>query len=269
MQWAQQQRLRFIEERLYLDGRINRSDIVEAYGVSIVQASKDLRDYRALLPENSIYDGKRKTYLAAPQFTPGLTSPCADQLLNEMATAGTSAEVMPLPGRTVASGVFRFVARAVAASVPIQITYQSLSRPHPMDRVIRPHTFVNDGSRWHVRGYCATALDFRDFLLARILNTEPTPPADIPGIEADRYWNTSIAVVLAPHPGLTPDQQKVIACDYGMTDGTISVELRQAYLPYFLRRMGLIAELGTAREQQLTVVNREDIDRWHRDIMPG
>lgn len=42
MRWGVEKRLEFIEFRLFWEGGINRADIMEQFGVSVPQASKDL-----------------------------------------------------------------------------------------------------------------------------------------------------------------------------------------------------------------------------------
>ena len=42
IRWGVEQRLEFIEFRLFWEGGINRGDIIEIFGVSVPQASKDL-----------------------------------------------------------------------------------------------------------------------------------------------------------------------------------------------------------------------------------
>ena len=46
LKWGVERRLEFIEFRLFWEGAINRSDIVEVFGVSVPQASKDLTLYQ-------------------------------------------------------------------------------------------------------------------------------------------------------------------------------------------------------------------------------
>ena len=47
MRWGVEKRLEFIEFRLFWEGGINRADIIERFGVSVPQASKDLSLYEA------------------------------------------------------------------------------------------------------------------------------------------------------------------------------------------------------------------------------
>ena len=65
LKWGIEQRLEFIEFRLYWEGAINRSDIMGRFGVSMPQASKDLSRYQELAPENMAYNKSEKRYLPA------------------------------------------------------------------------------------------------------------------------------------------------------------------------------------------------------------
>jgi len=66
--YAIEQRLRFIDFLVHQYGHVNRSAIMGYYGVSMPQASKDIKDYIALAPTNLVYDGSSKTYRRDPSF---------------------------------------------------------------------------------------------------------------------------------------------------------------------------------------------------------
>ncbi|WP_348525014.1 hypothetical protein [Pararhodobacter sp. SW119] len=42
LRWGIEQRLEFIEFRLFWEGHVNRSDLMDQFGVSVNQASTDL-----------------------------------------------------------------------------------------------------------------------------------------------------------------------------------------------------------------------------------
>ena len=42
LRWGVEQRLEFIEFRLFWEGHVNRSDLMDQFGVSVNQASTDL-----------------------------------------------------------------------------------------------------------------------------------------------------------------------------------------------------------------------------------
>ena len=68
MRWGIEQRLEFIEFRLFWEGSINRANITEFFGVSVPQASKDLTLYQERAPGNMEYDTRAKRYVAAEKF---------------------------------------------------------------------------------------------------------------------------------------------------------------------------------------------------------
>jgi hypothetical protein len=63
-----EQRLAFIEERLFWLGEVNRTDLVRRFGVSMSQASGDIARYLALAPAGVGYDKSAKRYVAAGAF---------------------------------------------------------------------------------------------------------------------------------------------------------------------------------------------------------
>ncbi len=64
MRWAVEQRMNFIAETLREKGFINRKDIMDQFGISTPQASKDLKDYQDILPDDVKYNMKLKRYEA-------------------------------------------------------------------------------------------------------------------------------------------------------------------------------------------------------------
>lgn len=71
MRWSVERRLEFVEFRLFWEGRINRSDVMELFGVSAPQASADLKRYQELAPGNMQYSTQRKCYLSTESFQLG------------------------------------------------------------------------------------------------------------------------------------------------------------------------------------------------------
>ncbi len=73
--WGVERRLEFIEFRLFWEGGVNRSDIIEKFGVSVPQASKDLTLYQERAPQNAVYDKSAKRYVASDRFEPCFLKP--------------------------------------------------------------------------------------------------------------------------------------------------------------------------------------------------
>lgn len=66
--YAIAQRHRMIDLLLHLYGHINRSALVEVFGISVPQASIDLRDYLRRAPGNARYDKTERRYVRCPAF---------------------------------------------------------------------------------------------------------------------------------------------------------------------------------------------------------
>lgn len=68
MKYAVEQRLRLIDFLLSQYGAVNRSAVMDFFGVSMPQASLDIQAYLALAPSNAAYCLTRKTYVRATGF---------------------------------------------------------------------------------------------------------------------------------------------------------------------------------------------------------
>ena len=67
--WSVEQRLAYIDFCLKWYGKLNRSDLIEHFKISVPQASLDIANYSALAPENIDYDRSAKTYIRLNTFT--------------------------------------------------------------------------------------------------------------------------------------------------------------------------------------------------------
>ena len=62
MRYFEQQRHDFIAQRIQKPGFINRSDIMQKFGVSTPTASHDLTKFQDLHPGQMVYDATAKRY---------------------------------------------------------------------------------------------------------------------------------------------------------------------------------------------------------------
>lgn len=274
MRWGVEQRLEFIEFRLFWEGGVNRSDITSYFGVSVPQASNDLARYQELAPHNIVYDRSGKRYLAGKRFKPIFRKPDADRYLSHLSAtsdkvamlgeswlaAAPAFDTVPFPHRRIDPSIMRDLLSAVRHQRSVHVHYQSLTRADAMWRWITPHAFASDGLRWHVRAFCHVDRIFKDFLLPRFLETknEGDPSAEA---SADSVWHEFVEVMLVPHPQLSPSQRRVVAMDFGMEGESINVRVRLALLYYFLKRLNLEgdAEKRAPREQHVVLGNKNDV----------
>ncbi len=251
--WGVEQRLEFIELRLYWDGEINRANIMEQFGVSVPQASTDIKMYREIAPNNLEYDGSAKRYVVTDGFAPVLTTPDAEEFLADMQGREGGllghAYVPPfssldLPQRLISPIVLRFVIGAIRSMSDIRIRYQSMTNPKPKWRWVAPHALGSDGRRWHFRAYCHIDNQFKDFVFSRVLDLGEMRSSEVLA-DDDEVWNETVVVRITPNSELPLGQRKVIALDYGMVKGLLEITVRRSMLFYLLKKLDLLDEGGT------------------------
>ena len=252
MKWGVKQRLEFIEYRLYWEGSINRKDLVNAFGVSVPQASADIKMYKQNAPGNIYYDKSIRQYLVTSRFNP-IFSPIDDHsYLSKLSMVSEGVikkdelmmgyipdfSVVPSFDRTIDPRILKKIVKALKNKKAINVQYQSMSRPSPVWRWITPHAFVFDGFRWHVRAYCELTEDFRDFIIGRIIETQNVKKSKADPTE-DFKWNHFVNIKIAAHPDLTTGQKNIIEKEYGMKDGVVEFKIRAAFIYYMLLRFRL------------------------------
>lgn len=270
--WGQERRLEFIDFRLLWDGRLNRSDLTAFFGISVPQASADLALYQQIAPKNLVYDKQQKAYITSAEFSPVLASTDSLSFLNQVRQVEARllpkeatflgwyppAGVVRPPLRSVRATVLRLVLEAIRNNRVLRVFYQSMNRDNPSYRNIGPHAIVFDGMRWHVRAYCFERQEFRDFVMARILEGETVGEPNVDASKDD-VWKTLVTVVLTTASHLTAGQKRAVALEYGMEDNRLSVPTRKALLLYVLRQLPIVTTDENSKHNQLQVQNRDEI----------
>jgi hypothetical protein len=274
--WSQDRRLEFIDFRLQWDGRLNRSDLTDFFGISVPQASLDIAKYTELASTNLSYDRSSRVYIASVDFKPLYPSSDSGRYLNDLLSqasglgSGQSSFVtwappvatVPHPGRTIRIDVLVALLRAIRERHAIRVLYQSMTRPQPTLRTISPHALAHDGFRWHARAYCHTRSQFLDFVVARMLEIDGFEPAAA-SPDDDLKWHTIVPLVLIPHPELSKSHRLAIELDFGMKDGQVQFYCRQAFLFYALRHLRLDLEDAAKPEaQQIALKNRAEVEKY-------
>lgn len=274
LRWGVEQRLEFIEFRLFWEGHVNRSDLMEQFGLSMNQASSDLNRYIGFAPDNMVYDKSARTYVRGEGFEPKFQTPDAARYLAQLRSVREdildredcwiadlpSYDAAPTPARGVNPETLRTVVGTIRRAEALEVKYQSLSNPEPRWRWIAPHAIAFDGFRWHSRAFCIADECFKDFLLSRILSTRDTRESPRSS-DADRDWNELITLEIGPHSALSETQAKVIELDYGMRGGKAKISVRRALLYYALKRLGLDTDPSARKpqDQQIILLNPEAV----------
>lgn len=279
LRWGIERRLEFIEFRLFWEGHVNRGDLMDQFGVSVTQATTDLKRYADFAPDNMAYDRRVRTYVRSPRFKSVFDRLDADRYLAQLRSVADGIldlgdcwigalpyyDCAPTPARGVNPATLRSVVDAIRRSEAIEVQYQSLSNPELRWRWIAPHAIAFDGFRWHARAYCLTDESFKDFLLSRILEIRGSRESGV-SAENDHDWHAQVTLEIGPHPALSETQAKVIALDYGMRGGKAEINVRRALLYYALRRLGLDTDPAARRpqDQQIVLMNWNSIIGYQR-----
>jgi len=247
--WDARQRLEFIEQAAYWRGWLQRSDLVNKFGLSLPQASADLQAYLDLNPASLVYDLKAKRYKAAEGMEAKLSTPDLSAAISNFLQGDSKAAMAPsdqyasidLPFRAMPAEISKHLFRAVCQGLSVEIYYLSVNSGTEMWRWISPHAFAHDGYRWHVRAFCHRDCTYKDFVIGRIAEAKaPFKKQDQAKPDAD--WNTWEKLRLKAHRKLSPIQRKAVELDYEMHRGLVTMKVRRSMKNYTLAYLHLVAD---------------------------
>ncbi|UGA53696.1 helix-turn-helix transcriptional regulator [Vibrio sp. VB16] len=278
IRWDLLFRYRMIEVIALWEGRLTTNHLIQSFGIGRQQASKDINTYLAdVAPGNLVYDKQLKGYKPSDSFVPKLTGGHADEYLHILARSkdmtvtfdeldmGFENVSMVRPvTRNISPQVLRPLVQAIREKKRVDISYTSLKDGIEVERIISPHTLVCTPLRWHVRAYCEHASGYRDFVLSRIRGIPILEAKNVKGTEHDELWNTPLSIELMPDPRLTETQAAVVAHDYGMEGGTLSIQTNAALVRYVLDTYNIDINVldSNPKGQQIIVMNFEEIKQY-------
>ena len=278
IKWATRQRLQYIELMAYYTGVVTRSDIAKAFGISDAAATKDLKYYGEIAPDNLTYRHTVFGFVPGPDFREVFAdlSPAAVLPMFEtnLAVAGgpyqdesvfhIPVDGLPLPNRLPDKSVLAQITRSIHNHKKLLASYHSLSdRDSNQKRIIEPHALVNSGFRWHVRAYNEGTFDFRDFVLSRFVDAKCLDEEAESSAVYDDDWVELVSLTLSPHPKLDEENRASLLIDYGCTDNVIEIKIRRALLGYILHQLSVDTTVDHSlnpKKYQLIVLNRDEIE---------
>ncbi|WP_167631934.1 WYL domain-containing protein [Mariprofundus ferrooxydans] len=241
---SQQERLSNIDFRAFFLGEVSRSDLINKFGIQVAAASRDLKLYQELAPDNIYYDPKVRIYKPSTNFKPlfeypveralaALTHDFGDDFVNThkpLIYNDLSAKLNKPDLSDLAT-----ITKAIYQNKILNITYHSLSSGQT-SREIVPFALVDNGLRWHLRAFDRKRERFSDFVITRIEEPciiEQSQILEHESKEFDIQWNRIVELEIVPHPSLSFTE--TIELDYGMENGVMKVNLRATQAGYLLR----------------------------------
>ena len=282
VRWDLALRYRLIETVAWWEGRLTTGHLIQSFGISRQQASKDINTYiNEHAPKNLTYDKQIKGYVPSKVFKPLFIDDSASAYLHllyqnnaraphieGLALAYAHTKVLEVPDRSINAEILRPLLKACRDHLRLDVDYVSLNSPEPEGRTIAPHTLVYTGMRWHVRAYCEKNREYRDFVLSRLRGVPDIREDETEnGIDGDEVWNTEVAVIIKPDGRLNKAQQAIIEVDFGMTDGQLVVPSRRALVMYVLQRYQIDPKNLNPNPdaQQIVVANLKELKPWLYD----
>lgn len=279
LKWGVRKRLEFIEFRLFWNGRLNRGDLAETFGISHQQASADFATYQKIAPSNVVYDNALKAYIRSPNFVAALIGDNSDRYLLQVVAIDSGwiqkedtwfdqlppVEVVTLPRKPVAPKTLLAVLDCIRERKKLEVDYRSMTGTSPSWRWIAPHAMSFNAGRWYVRAWSEEHNDFRDYSLLRIQQTGET--ADTPNRSMlDYEWTQRIDLVIAPNPELSEDRKRAIESEYGMANGEVLIPVRLSLSFYLMseHNLDVLPDKLPAVKQQLVLKNRQDVEDARR-----
>ena len=261
-QWAVQERLRFIERAAYWRGWVQRQDLMTVFGKGSAQASADFQKYLELNPGALAYSMNRKRYEGLETMRQVLQQSRLEEAVALFLTDGArpplrgateasgsaSVDWVRLPERGAAAEVERRLFQAVLHRRRVRVRYLSVHGSADEWRWLRPHALGHSGHRWHIRAWCEKNGDYRDFVMGRVAEADwpgETTPPPVP----DVAWERIVPLTVRPAAGLTAEQRAAVAQEFGMTDGGLTLHVREAMRQYLESQLGLDTSAGPRLER--------------------
>lgn len=245
---AQKERLSHIDFRLMFLGVMQRSDLIQQFGMKEASATRDIALYRKLAAENISYHTKERRYFYNSAFIPlfdytperalsALASGFGDNYVGAKGTAMLPCETPTQLNKTHLD-TLSMLTRAIHQHKVVKIKYHSLSSG-ASSRELVPFALVDNGLRWHIRAFDRKQSRFGDFVVNRIATPETIQSTikEHESKDADIQWNRIVELEIVPHPSLQHPQ--TIAMDYAMQGNNnnkhLNINVRAAIAGYLLR----------------------------------
>lgn len=242
---VQQERLAFIEFRVWFLGDIRRPDLIDRFGVSPAVSTRDLATYREIAPDNIEFDDSRKRYVPTSSFKP-VFSHDPVRVLNALskgygdglgrASEGFITSEFPVRLNQPPLHVIANVTRAIHQKKALKLTYHSFSSGASRREIV-PFALVDSGLRWHVRAYDRKSGEFRDLVITRMDKPTVIDDDEIQDHEqpdADNQWTRIVELTLVPHPD--QPRPEIVMRDFGMKGGSLILNVRAAIAGYVLQQ---------------------------------
>ncbi len=238
-------RLRDLELILIWEGQIDNPRVREVLGVKAVWASRLIAELAAASSDFTY----RETSHSPLRIKPGVSlrgqnSSADDYLRVLLASQAPDAglEDCRRDLSVIAPTTFAIVAASIKRGSALKVMYRSMSNPSGASRTIYPHAIIRAPRRWHLRAWCDTRKDFRDFNFGRMTAVEAIDQPAPAGRDEDKAWNSMVSVEVVAHPALTEQQRAMIADEYFPKAAARKLTMRRCLIGYVIQDLNIATD---------------------------
>lgn len=236
-------RLAIIDLYLAFTGRVQRSDLIRHFDIGIATASRSLKEYRSLHPDNIDYSVSDRAYVSSPGFTPAYPhdTDAALRLIafgQEITQINSPSYGAPSPTSLTASidmDCARTITCAIVSGGLVNMAYSSGSSGN-RERMVAPHALFLSGGTWYFRCHNLEKGDFRTFRFSRVKSAEIVDASEHKGLSGqsnDKEWSSVVTLTVGPHPNR--DNQDALREDLGLVDKPVkNIRVNEAMAGFVL-----------------------------------
>lgn len=278
---SQRERLAFIDFNLQFFGKISRGDLISRFKTGLAASTRDFAAYRDIAENNLALDHSTKHYYRTSTFKP-LFAFSADTILQSVSKGFSDGIISDTQPSTHCFEAVQLIhpdidiiatlMRAIHNEQACIVKYVSVSSGEQQRRLV-PHAMINNGHRWHVRGFDGKSKTFRDFVCTRFTEvSELGAPSESHELaHADTQFNRFVELVLIPHPSIS--NPRAIEMDFAMQNSQKSMRVRAAVAAYILRQWQVDCSVDARISNQgcqLALKNTQVLDHIENpQIAPG
>jgi predicted DNA-binding transcriptional regulator YafY len=277
-------RLEYLEFMLRFRGWVSRSDLTDRFGLGEAAATRDIRLYRELSPDNLRLNQSTKKYEILDEvFRPvfdlrvqtALSKLRGGKICDALGMGDSGGFLCPARLVLPDVDVLATITRAISVGAQLKTVYRSVKNGQSEKRLV-PHALFDNGIHWYMRAFDLDKNKFMAYALTRICEVDiDRQVKESPDLKLkDFQWSRMVSLELIPHPNRkNVPQPKTIDHDFKMKDGVLKLMVRAAVVGYWLHHWNVDCTEDhhlKGYDYQLWLRNHQTLyDVESRGIAPG
>jgi hypothetical protein len=244
-------RFAYLETQLYWGDGLAASDLVRTFDITRQTAQAVINAYRKLHSGQMEYNPSLKRHVASENFQPHYIREDTTAFLEYLRGQNLRAHYLDEPDwseleitdvdRLLRPKLPRHIIQPILAALrhkqTLIIDYKPVMPDDIRERIISPNHLVFASNRYHLHAYCHTILDYRDFVLSRILWVESSQEEWVSSA-GSQEWNDFVTLRFRPNRELPVSVQETLLRGHSAAkDGILEIHCRKNEAFYIKRKL--------------------------------